>query len=609
MKFTYFIAFAALTALSQAQETCPEASSADYVRYCEINNLGEVYLRELDADEYSIEYNSGKQLFTPNTMYPVQNGVFYDCACAPKCGVDAVDRYYNPIYKFAQIGLDDSYFSYFHDDTFHYCIAIPQRSLDSELYFQDANGSTIPVFHCPSTQGMNADFSCNGWTKQPVGQGYRHHCYDTYCVDAPWEQVSPYYARHTDEHWTTSYNGVVTSSTTYGQEICHETECEAVTPLTYVAPNLFSISTTIHITTHLGDVRVYSPAVVVAYETEHSTTFGEFEWGFDNSVDVVTQIYFSTRVQAPLFVEIDNYSASNFNGSLDLFQSSAISSLCFNRPNGYLLDGSDELCKQEWLLTLVPEFDDCMIDTVLDLVFQFDCDPKFVQQRGECPFTRGVESNQVSFSFDYASDNWCELLDIEIEAPTAWMASYVDDQCASADDFLVTERAHFEVSVESNEYLTVTGTSLNGLHIVTNCGDGYTNAGWFVTEGDKSYMASDISLEIDNTPSSSCMQRSADKTVRFYFDLDSEFFHPPKKASCEFEVWAVIELEYLGFGENTQLLSVELTNDELPLGSGMPINKGSIKRQGKYAPFEESSASMAAVSAATLVAAAIPALL
>lgn len=610
MKFVIAIAILALNAtLTYAVSDCPAPQLADHTRYCDLGSYGVVSLIELTQEEYNLDLANGKSVFAPNSSYPSKNGIFYDCECEPTCDyhLEADEKA-----SFAQIGLNNPRFSYFHNDTFHYCIAIPTRSVDNHLYFQDANGEEIHKFNCESTKDLNDTEDCEGWKRMAINSPYhyRHACYETYCVDAQWNQLSPYYTAHTDEYWTTSYTGVVVSSSHYKQKVCHTTgECEYVTPLTYTAPNLFSISATIHVAAHLGDIRIYSPAVVVAYETAHSTVFSEFEWGLDNNVSVIAQIFLTTRIQAPLFVTIDNFTASNFNGTKDLF-AFGMSERCQQRPEGYKLDGTDLPCKQEWLITLNPEYEDCGIDTILELVFHFDCDPFFYQQRGECPFVRGVESNQVSFEFDFSTDNWCDVLDIDIEPPKALMDSYVNADCAQADDFLPTERPHYEVSLEGNEYLTVTGSSLSGLHIATTCSDNYGSAGWFVVDGNRTHMANGINLVVDNTPARTCMGASSGETVRFYFDLSSEFFHPPKKASCEFVVWAIIELEYLGFGQDNTLLSVGLTQDNPAFGDSSPVNMGSIRLEGSYSAGEEGSAStVSSLTAATLAMIAIPALL
>lgn len=498
----------------------------------------------------------------------------------------------------------------FHNDTFSYCIAIPTRSIDNHLYFQDNYGQEIPAFNCESTRYLAEGEDCYGWSLQASydARRYRHQCYNTFCVDAPWALLSEYYESHTDEYYTRFYNGIVVSSAQYPQKVQHEdgtfTEVGA---LTYTAPNIFSISTTIHVSVDLGDIRVYSPAVVFAYESAHATVFSEFEWSLNNSVDVVAQIYITTQVQAPLFVSLYDYSARNYDGYMDVFEY-GMSDLCMNRPGGYYLDNTDEPCRQEWLVTLVPEFDDCGIDAILDLLFTFDCDPAFVDQLGECPFTHDVD-NRVNFEFDFSTDDWCDVLDIDIAPPQAYIDSYKNSQCDKSDDFLNTQRSFFEVNLEGNDYLTISSSRLHGLHIATTCGPDYGQAAWFMLDTNRTTLADQIGLYVDNAPLSSCAYTTPANTVRFEFDLSSAFFEPPKKGNCQFVVWAVIEMEYVGFekdGSSSRLLSVELNEDFV---DASPINMGSIKMEVSYSFIEQSAASMLSVSFATLLLAVLPAAL
>lgn len=319
--FLFAAALALVSPVLAVVTTCPEPSRAGYQRYCHLDQYGLISLRELTDDEYNMDMANGENLFAPNSVY---RGISYNCECGSTCAAEGSD--------YSQIGLDDTRFSFFHEDIFHYCIAIPTHSLDNRLYFQDAEGAEVPLYNCPSTANLTVGEDCYGWQKMAMDspRHYRHSCYETYCVSAPWEPLSRYYASHTDEYWTQSYYAVVVSSSQYARQICHDLDCHYVTPLTYTAPNLFSISTTIHVAAHLDDIRVYAPAVVIAYETAHDTVFTEFEWGLDNSVGVVAQIYLTTQIQSPLFLEIDSYSARNFDGA-EMFSEIGDRSSCLNR--------------------------------------------------------------------------------------------------------------------------------------------------------------------------------------------------------------------------------------------------------------------------------------
>lgn len=291
-------------------------------------------------------------------------------------------------------------------------------------------------------------------------------------------------------------------------------------------------------------------------------------------------------------------------------------SSCLNRNHTYVEGEKAEPCKQQWVVTMEPEYFSCGIDTVLNLSYTFDCDPAFVKERGECPFTR--HDNVVSFEFDYETDNWCDVLDIDLEPPQAYMDSYLTEQCSSlSDDFKQKERPHYEVHVEGNGYLTITDSKLIGLQIYTSCGATYQNEAWFMLDGSRTSFANEINLYVDNKPSLVC-EGSAAETVRFSFDLDSKFFAPPKKSHCEFEIWAFVELEYVGFTRETKLLSVELNQAGTNFGEADPNNVGSIKKMGSYeaagfeieatpAPEATSGASSLAVSMAALAMAAVPA--
>lgn len=168
--------------------------------------------------------------------------------------------------------------------------------------------------------------------------------------------------------------------------------------------------------------------------------------------------------------------------------------------------------------------------------------------------------------------------------------------------------------VEGNGYLGIASSSLYSLHVLTDCGADYKNAAYFYLDSERTHYANDVNLMVDNTPSRVCRGSTAE-SVRFYFDLENSFFQPPKKAYCEFEVWAVIELEYVGFERETTLLSVELTQNRAEFGDAESMNMGSITKMGSY-EFEEvvsttapsSGASTLAASSAALVLA-IPALL
>lgn len=125
-------------------------------------------------------------------------------------------------------------------------------------------------------------------------------------------------------------------------------------------------------------------------------------------------------------------------------------------------------------------------------------------------------------------------------------------------------------------------------------------------EDNRTSLADDINLFVDNSPLSSCASTTPATTVRFDFDLSSKFFQPPKTGNCQFVVWALLEMEYVGF-EGPSLLSVELQDNTFTDAS--PINKGSIKMEGSYSFTSESGASMLSVSLATIVVALLPALL
>eukprot|EP01083_Nonionella_stella_P217983 782123_1 len=182
---------------------CPKPYKGN-VAYCRVSHIGEVDYVELttheaDSLEHSHHYLG---LFEPNQYWPSEkDGVYYDCHCTPQC--------YDKKAKLYPFGLNDPYFSSLHNNTFQYCVAVPKNVHGGELSLQDGYGKQIDKFTCQSLDKLSDGKECYGWHRidEYSYPRFKHHCFDTYCFSAPWEDMVEYFPPHHSYDYSKIYSG------------------------------------------------------------------------------------------------------------------------------------------------------------------------------------------------------------------------------------------------------------------------------------------------------------------------------------------------------------------------------------------------------------------
>eukprot|EP01083_Nonionella_stella_P027702 76284_1 len=544
----------------QEENKCPiPDKDADHAMYCRINSVGDITMTSFSTKLAEKHRKSGNSVFYPGTRFPEEDSLYYDCYCQPQCDDHhAVAR---------SLPIHDSKFTFFHNNTYQFCLAVPKTAIDSEFYFQTAKAKPkkIERYHCKSTRGLGPGDLCNGWEIVSGKEHLRfgHPCYDTWCVHAEWGYLEPYYEPHMSNEWKNTYNGAVVTKSFFKQSVRHGDEYIPVSPRKDSRTFLWSISVSIHVSAHLGDIRVYDRAHILQYKTSESALVTGFGWGPEKSdVNVHSMIDFTTHVQMPLYLRLKSFSVENYkNGKQSLYPMKDDGCV---EPKRFDPDAKEPtICKQKWRILLEPEYNLCQLEVMVKLEFEYLCFESFEKSTAHrCPYERDVEygENILRTEVDYKSEYWCRAFDTEIAPPKAKMESYACKDCVNPHtgkscatwSFLMKESPYFEIAVDSSDYLSVSGTKLNELKISTLCSADYAPKGgngesnlWLVSKGRVTPVGEALGLMINDNPTDAiCMGGRPETTTRFYFKFNELYFHPPKKLNCKFNIWAELELSY-----------------------------------------------------------------
>jgi len=578
--------------------------------YCRISTSGEITrTRLLDKVAHKLRKKHAK-IFEPGTRFPEDDSILYDCKCQPQCK--------DPHADINAILIADDDFTFLEDSVYNLCLAVSKHVIDSSFYFQDNHGDPIPPFECKSTTGLPYGAVCNGWrkinrysnTNSANGNGYpvyEHPCYDTWCVQAPWHELQPFYEAHMTDAWKDVYNGAVVVKSYFKNQVKHGNRYIPVTPKRESRTFFWSVSLSIHISAHLTDVRVYDKARVLQYTTAEEVMVTGFAWGSDQkNVEVHATIDFTTHVQQPLELKLEGFKIHGFPSGVNTVTPIDSIGCEIQKPSDHDPNEKPKICKQKWRIFLQPDYNICQIEVRLELKFSYFCTESFEKVYGyKCPYHRDIlyGKNEIMTVLDFESEYWCKSFNTAIPPPKAKMDAFSCKTCydphakhksCATWDFTIHEKPHFEIKVHPTDYLAIKRTKMNELKVTTTCSaelstseDQITDM-WLVTKGEITPVGHAIGLYIDDFPQQNlCLGGEPETTTQFWFEFKKAYFKPPKKSKCKFDVWAELELEYSKPSKkkkellSAQLLGFQDRTEVTTYGSSSPT-KGVIEHSGWF---------------------------
>jgi len=554
------------TAPPTGAPTCAPGILTDYNHdtVCHEDSHGTV---ELGVIKPHVHAAHGHETWPPGSKH---DGIDYDCWCDPDCSTAKIHAF----------GIIEPWFSAFDNDTFHYCLAVPESAHSHVIYFVDADGNPVEWFGCDDTNNLGQP-GCEDWFPYSYkGATWGGLCYDTICVDALWRNLSLHLTPHQDDvEWEITYFGVIHTESWFDREQCWPDGSCVPYNYSWGTNHLWSVSVPIHIALHITEFKLYDKLKLVVYEISESVVVTNFAWGFDQK-EVHARIRVRTLVQWPakLTVKGLDFNQPGLSATatrvLDCVDIGAAEEYDAAYNASLDANGLPPFCFQDWEIEIwVTDDSVCKINDTFQINWDVECQPSFDHN---CPFSEAYADEELYGRIDFHSDDFCFEFNQTLEVTGELSAYGCDHSCDcptwnfvmdhdTLDGELEEEFGWFQAVIQAPE-VTITGTFLKELIISTDCTEDGSEVEYFlVRDGSVTGRGNAVGLIVDNFPDPMdlCVDGVVltEEAVLFHLHFSPLLFVVPAKSSCEFSIWATIEVFYLGFGPDppTRLLEVSST--------------------------------------------------